>query len=247
MDIDNIVDKIVEEVLRRATELENKTEKVHESNEKVQYCKVKKKELLITERPECERFKEICNGINNELYEVYSIKDYFDGKKDYDEIIIGSLNNRELANLSMGIQCGAIENIVIPALFQGRKVFLLKDEIEYRKFEGCCNNSLFNLYKNHEKNIEAYGVKIISLGDFEDKLKKPQEKISTHKECEESNEDVLVNKDIEDLTHKKVITESELRRLLGRNKKGILVNSKVIITPLCRDFLKKYKITIEVK
>lgn len=247
MDIDNIVDKIVEEVLRRATELE-KSLKVDEDKEKLQYWEVNKKDLLITERPDSKRFKDICNMINYEFYKVYSIKDYFEGKKEFDEIIIGSLNNRELANLSMGIQCGAIENIIIPSLFKGIKVFLLNDEIEYRKYECCCINSLFNLYKNHEKNVESYGVEILSLSELKNKFNKTHGISYPNKECEaSSNTNILIEDDREDLTDKKVITESELKRLLGRNKKGIIVNSKVIITPLCRDFLKKYKIHVEVK
>jgi len=250
VDIDKIVDKIVEEVLKRAIDVEAKEADLKLNGEIRKAHRCCKKELLIAERPDSSRFKEICSQIDGNEYEVYSLKDYHGGKKDYSIIIIGSLLNRELANLSVGVQCGAIENIVIPALFNGERVILLEEGIEYRDYKNTLNENLYGVYENHERTILSFGIELTTLVALKANLGDCYEEIVIKEapnglRCDCS---MLVNKSIEfeDLTNKKVITESEIRRVLGRSKKQIRVNNKAIITPLCRDFLKKYNIVVEV-
>lgn len=250
MDIDNIVNRIVEEVLKRSIDLDSKEANLvidEEVNKGHRDCKIS---LLITERPNSNRFNEISSKIDGDKYLVYSLKDYWDGKKDYSIVIIGSLLNGDLANLALGVQWGVIEKIAIQGLFSGERVILLEDGIEYRNYKNTVNENLYVLYQNHEKNLLSFGIELVSLVDLKgvlpDNSSKPLEKgVENFIKCDCG---LLMDKSItfEDFTDRKVITESEIKRLLGKSKKTIRVNNKVIITPLCRDFLKKHNIVVEV-
>jgi len=241
MEIDRLVDLITKEVMTRLNEL----------NKNAQY---NKKRFLVVDYKENESFNLIESRVNENDIIIDSI-DNMEGLDSYDGVILTGLDNKELANLALGVQCSKKEEIVIDSILRGMSIYLIKEGIKYRKYLNTSNREFFRLYEQYEKKISGYGIRIIDLKDLyesiccenEKKLKKADQ--SKNKELTTEANDGKKNIEVEyfdehikankiDFRNKRLISEIDLRNVYKNGIKILEISKKTVITPLAQDFIR---------
>lgn len=80
---------------------------------------------------------------------------------EYDSVIIRNLENSMLVNLALGRAGNLNERLVLKAFYEGKKVYISKSGIAYRKMYPKVRRRLFKLYEEYEKQILDYGAELI--------------------------------------------------------------------------------------
>lgn len=226
MDINSIVDAVTQEVMKRLNCEENS-------------CINSTPKVLILEKQNNACFKTIEEKLNFIGYEVDSIESKSDISK-YDKIIITSLNNRELANIALGVECGKKEQIVLEALLHGKKVFLIEEGISYRKYAGISNKILFKLYEDYEKKLLEYGIFILNKRNFIEGFNKGKGNVEQKNNISEAEQKDVIpkNKNILELGNKKLLTEADIKKACEDGYNEINISKKTIITSLAVDCIR---------
>lgn len=210
-----------------------------------------KKRVLILEHKEA-----LCSVLTSSLEKNNYTVDCIDNMGDldsYEGIVLQSIKNSELANLSHGIESSVKEKLVIKAIFNGNKIFSMEKGVEYKSFQATSNKLFFNMFKEYEDKLASYGIKFVGLkgliASLEDKPVERAESIC--KITSKDDEEVVESKDSKegyiDLTNKKLVSEVELRNIFKSGIKEVLVSKKSIITPLAMDFARVSKLKINKK
>ncbi|MEW9093447.1 MAG: TIGR02536 family ethanolamine utilization protein [Clostridiaceae bacterium] len=223
MDFENLVNLIVEEVYKK---LENRTEEIF--NEK--------KKLIVLWEDSLDKYKE-------ELIKEYDIYNYEDGIKDCDAIVVSKLCLRGLANLANGMNVSNEERFILKMIMKGKKVFVINSGVEYKRYSKTAPKILYNKYVEFEEKLKDYGVKFIDslteIKQFKDLGKNNIVKEEISEKCESCSEKSL------ELRNKKLIVESDLRKLYKKDMKEVIIDKKSIITPLANDFIRIQKLNIK--
>lgn len=244
MDLEKLVDMITKEVMR----------KIKESMES-ENSKINSPRILIVESSQSDIYSNLVNKLDSIKYLIHSKEDMNSDLNSYDNIIIGSIDNRELANLALGVQCSEKEKIIIDSILLGKDIFLVEEGIEYRKYKDKSNKVFYSLYRDYENKLINYGIKLVKedmIGKIHsDKKINSMESIEsigvTVTENKESNiiTNVIIDEtEIYDFTKKRLITEVELRKAFNKGMKGIKLSSRTILTPLVKDFIRMNNIKI---
>ncbi|NMM63796.1 hypothetical protein HBE96_14155 [Clostridium sp. P21] len=226
MDMENLVDMITKEVMRRIQKL---------SYDENRY--IKDKVLLLEDCFENSNIKEA-------LEEKYIVDSYSsDINVDcYKAIVLSKLNLKVLSNLALGLCNGEYEHIIINALFKGKRVYVLEDGIEYRKYMSGANKNLYKLYTEYEQKLIYNGVDILNEGNLIRTLLCGQDihRSQNHEVYENSISEKIEKEQevIKNSLSKKLITELDLRRLYMDGVKEIGILKKSILTPLAQDFIR---------
>lgn len=206
------------------------------------------KRVLVLEKEE-----NLCPILISALKEknyVVDCLDYMEKLNSYEGIIIQSITNSELANLSHGIEGSLKEKMVVEALLSGNKIYSMESEVEYRKFAQTSNKLFFSMFKDYEDKLKSYGIHFVELNKLLDCLGNKCEhlekttciietkEIDVQRHTEESRGNYI------DLTNKKLISEVELRNILKSEVMKVVVSKKAILTPLAMDFARVNKIEI---
>lgn len=224
--MENLVDMITKEVMRRIQKL---------SYDENRY--IKDKILLLEDCFENSNIKEA-------LEEKYIVDLYnSDVNVDcYKAVVLSKLNLKVLSNLALGLCNGQYEEIIINALFKGKRVYVLEDGMEYRKYMSSANKNLYKLYTEYEQKLMYNGVDILNEGNLIRALLCGQDihKSQNHEVYEDSISEKIENKQefIKNSLSKKLITEVDLRRLYMDGVKEINILKKSILTPLAQDFIR---------
>lgn len=221
MEINSIVDAVTKEVMRRL------------GSEKDAFINPIAK-VLVLEKHDNENYKTIEQKLNFIGYKVGSIEDKKD-IKDYERIVITSLDNRELVNIAMGIGCDEKEQIVLESLLSGKKVFLVEEGLSYRRYKETSNKALFKLYEDYEKRLKDFGIFILKKENFIEGFNEGAGKGNKPVLEEENNNK---NKSVLELKNKKLLTESDIKEACEGGYDEINVSKKAIITSLAIDYLK---------
>ncbi|AWI05044.1 hypothetical protein [Clostridium drakei] len=226
MDMEKLVEMITKEVMKRIKKL---------SYDENRY--VKDKILLLGDCFESSNIKEA-------LEEKYIVDLYnSDVNVDcYKAVVLSKLNLKVLSNLALGLCNGQYEEIIINALFKGKRVYVLEDGMEYRKYMSSANKNLYKLYTEYEQKLMYNGVDILNEGNLIRALLCGQDihKSQNHEVYEDSISEKIENKQefIKNSLSKKLITEVDLRRLYMDGVKEINILKKSILTPLAQDFIR---------
>ncbi|GAA0711362.1 TIGR02536 family ethanolamine utilization protein [Paraclostridium ghonii] len=224
MDYDKLIEFIVDEIY---TKLKNQDAK---ENKDLPIC------VLMWERDE-EKYKFL-----NDKFKVLS---YNKDIKDCDVLVISRLCLRGLCNLAMGNSVSDEERFILKMIMSGKKVYIMEDGLEYKRYKQTAPKALYNKYLNFEKEIKSYGVEIIKDSKSilnENKINCKEEHIEKNKENELH---VNLNKDVLDLRSKKLISESDLRKPQINGIDKILLGKKSIITPLANDFIRIHNLKVD--
>ena len=146
-------------------------------------------------------------------------------------------------------------------IMKGKKVYVLDEGIEYKKYKDTAPKALYKKFMSFEDEICKFGVEIIKDLNVitKNKLNIKKELESTRgskkKDTKVLDKDVLNLTSVEsvkidnefslDLRNKKLISEADLRKPTINGVKNILVNKKSIITPLAVDFMRIHHLKLK--
>lgn len=217
-DISTLIDKIVKEVLKR-----------------LETCYAK---VLLIGQGESVRHELDKAGI---CYECHS--DYHDDLDldNYDHIIIDGMSNFHLVTSALLVPGTNISKLILKARLTGKKVYVEKSSLEYKKYEGTIDKGLKEKLERYEKTIAGYGVQFLSVQDIVKVVKSSFENATAvSEECWEgkySEEECCV-------LDKKLITEQDLKKLVQKGHRKVKIGNKSIITPLAKDYIKIHNICL---
>ncbi|MBU3128311.1 hypothetical protein LGL55_06620 [Clostridium tagluense] len=242
MEMEKLVEMITREVMKRITSSANSMV-IH-----------KKKVLVISS---CEE----------ELREVKELLEYkyevivYDGEdinlKNYESIIVTNLCNKGLSSMALGLCNDKLQELIVEALFKGKRVYVLKEGIQYRKYSTKANEALYNLYSQYECKIMSYGAIIVNEKDLlksmeigADCNEKSVQKdclvescSDIHSKSEVPSKSLLLENSVQshqviEISNKRLITESDLKKLYMNGIKEVNLIKKAILTPLAQDFIR---------
>ncbi|MGL5651968.1 MAG: TIGR02536 family ethanolamine utilization protein [Paraclostridium sp.] len=224
MDYDKLIEFIVDEIYKK---LENQD--VKENND-LPEC------VLMWERDE-EKYKF--------LNDKFKVLNYNKDIKDCDVLVISRLCLRGLCNLAMGNSVSDEERFILKMIMSGKKVYVMEDGLEYKRYKQTAPKTLYNKYLNFEKEIKSYGVEIIN----NPKSILNETKVNYKEEYTKDNKEIKVNVNLTentlDLRSKKLISESDLRKPQINGIDRILLGKKSIITPLANDFIRIHNLKLD--
>ncbi|MBO3443115.1 TIGR02536 family ethanolamine utilization protein [Clostridium sp. CCUG 7971] len=218
MDYNKLIDLIVDEIYK----------KINDS--KVSEVKKLPKCVVLWEKDE-NRFNLLKNN-----FEVLS---YDESIRESDIVIISRLCLRGLSNLSIGNSTSNEERFILKMLMMGKKVYIMEDGLEYKRYKSSAPKALYNKYISFEQELKKFGVNVIK-----DIFNILDENKSTSKEEINNSNETIIDKAIEvtdevlDLRNKKLISESDLRKPQMNGVSKILIGKKSIVTPLANDFIR---------
>lgn len=255
MNIDLLIEKVTQEVMKRIKEsmiLENP------KNSLLVLGKSNENESLV------ERLKS-----NN--FDVHFIDDVKHDIKQYEALIVPSLNNKEIVDLALGMQNSNKESLIIDGLFKGKKIYALEEGIDYRNYASTANKVFFNTFKGYEDKIKSFGINVFNEETIINSLKnavsskedgenlrmsyiKSLECDETKgKELSKNTEENKVQEDKEktfrviDFGNKKLISEVDIKNAYKQGANEIRVAKNSIVTPLAKDFARISKLQINKK
>lgn len=212
MEYDNLVNLIVEELYKKLKE-------PPKSNDT-------KRKAVIMENCNIEKYYEI-------LGDEYSLVNYDETIKDCEVVIIPKLCLKGMGNLA-NLTCSTEEeHFIIKMLMKGRKIYIIEEGMYYKKYKNTAPKQLYNKYLDFEKQLTNYGIEILN-SSFNNVYK---EKVQCVNNSINSNRDIAIDKSTE-ITNKKLISESDIRKHYIEGAKVIVIDSKSIITPLAKDFIR---------
>lgn len=217
-DISTLVDRIAKEVLKR-----------------MEACFAK---VLLIGEGESVKDELDKAGI---LYEYHS--DYSDdlALDNYEHIIIDGMSNFHLVTSALLVPGTNISKLILKARLTGKKVYVEKNSLEYKKYEGTIDKGLKEKFECYEKTVASYGVQFSNAQDIVKSVKG---------NCENTiavDEESSVEKYREEeccILDKKLITEQDLRKFVQKGHKKIRIGNKSIITPLAKDYIKIHNICL---
>lgn len=224
MDYDKLIEFIVDEIYKK---LENQG--VKENND-LPKC------VLMWERDE-DKYKF--------LNDKFKVLNYNKDIKDCDVLVISRLCLRGLCNLAMGNSLSDEERFILKMIMSGKKVYVMEDGLEYKRYKQTAPKTLYNKYLNFEKEIKSYGVEIINNPKSILNEVKINYKEEYAKETTEIKVNVNLTENTLDLRSKKLISESDLRKPQINGIDKILLGKKSIITPLANDFIRIHNLKLD--
>ena len=151
MEMGKLVDMITKEVMMRIPGITNNIE-------------IDKEKVLVISScaQELTEVKELIKDkYQVHIYDSENIK-----LEDYEFIIITNLCNKGLSAMALGLCNDRVQDFIVEALFNDKRVYVLKEGIQYRKYSTNANEHLYNLYKQYEDKIMSYGVNLVNEKDL---------------------------------------------------------------------------------
>lgn len=179
------------------------------------------------------------------LNDKFQVLKYDKEIKDCNIVIVSRLCLRGLCNLSMGNSVSDEERFILKMLMSGKKVYIMEDGLEYKRYKLTAPKALYNRYLDFEKEIKSFGVEIIK----DPRMILNENKISYKEEFSYTdNKNKLyenINGEVLDLRSKKLISESDLRKPQISGIDKILLGKKSIVTPLANDFIRIHNLKVD--
>lgn len=160
---------------------------------------------------------------------------------NYDHIIIDGMSNFHLVTSALLVPGTNISKLILKARLTGKQVYVEKNSMEYKKYEGIIDRGLKEKFECYEKTIAGYGVQFLSVQDIVKAVQGNCENtiaVNEEKSMEKCREAECCTLD------KKLITEQDLKRLVQKGHKTIKISNRCIITPLAKDYAKIHNICL---
>lgn len=236
MDYEKLVEFLVDEIYKRIQEENSKSNSLE-----------KRKSIVVIGESNVSFYREALKG--------FDINPLTSECKDCDILLISKLCIKGLSNIAQGTCTTKAENFVLEMLLKGKKVYILEDGIEYRKYKNTAPKVLYNKYIKFEEELLAYGIEVIDdLNRISIESKDEKVSFSGIKEeisknlCLCSENKVEGKKDLDttaiadeftiNLSNKKLVSESDLRKPHINGVRTLIVDKKAIITPLAKDYIR---------
>ncbi|MEG0307665.1 MAG: TIGR02536 family ethanolamine utilization protein [Clostridium sp.] len=226
MNYDKLVDLIVKEVYKK---LEEATKK-----------EIKNKIAIVIG-------EESLDPITKSTMEAeYKLIPYTEETVDCDIVIVSEISIKSMANLATLTGTKDEENFIIKMLMQGKKVYVLEDGLEYRRYKNTAPRALYNKYLNFEKELKVYGIDIVQfLDNLENKGLRKEEFNNTKEHSPLLAEEVNKVEGMSfEIRNKKLISEADLRKPFMNGMKSVVIDKKSIVTPLANDFIRIHNLKV---
>ncbi|SET49399.1 ethanolamine utilization protein [Natronincola peptidivorans] len=189
------------------------------------------KKLLVLEETDSKEEERYFQSIKGR-YQVEGIESYHQGQSInyYDAIIIPYLPIKEMVNIGIGVRNGDISEITSEAILLGVKVYVLKEGIDYRKYQKTSNIGYYQMMESYEKKLKELGIHIVDQDNFYESLNNHQ------KDMNNDNSSTIIDK--------RIITETDIEEFYSKGYEEIFLREKTIITPLAEDYIKQNRIAI---
>lgn len=226
MNYDNLVDLIVNEIYKKIQEQGLTTED-------------RKKAVLLWDE-DTKKYEGI-------LGRDYSLVTYNESIKECEAIVVSRLCLRGLANIASGMSVSNEERFILKMLMMGKKVYIIEEGIEYRRYKNTAPAVLYNKYVGFEDDIKKFGAEVIALNG---KVREEKPVIIESKSIKEeiALDEVVLGDTEEGVLHirnKRLITESDLRKPFMNGMKTVVVDKKSLITPLATDFIRIHHLKLK--
>lgn len=158
----------------------------------------------------------------------YDVKVFDENIRECELVIITRLCLRGMANLAHLISSTSEESFIVKMLMKGKKICIVEEGLSYKRYKGTAPKQIYSKYLEFEKILKNYGIEFISNSV----------NININKNKNDKNEEKSI------IIHKKLISESDIRKQYISGTKVIFIDSKSIITPLAEDYIKMNHIEI---
>lgn len=202
--------------------------------------KIQQKSALILTEDHC---GDVCSveKFNSELCKVDCAlsQNYEVNLDDYDSIVLFDMTNSNLFKIANGCTDNKFLALAAEAILKGKRVLMVKDDVEILKYEGTKAKALYNnIYKNLQILLDS-GVELVAYDDInnaicdgvvveEEPAKEPEKAATETAKKENSGDSVLV-------IEKRVITERDIRAAAAQHYTKIQLPEKPVITYLAKD------------
>jgi ethanolamine utilization protein len=230
MDYNLLVDEILKRVSEKLAGLQ-----VEESSTN------KKQILLLTEEHGTKCHELLENKTFHTCYhmECALMKDYDCDLKDYDTVILYQLSNVSLGKLAEGICDTAFTSLASKAILMGKKIIIPTDGIELYQYEQSAPKVYFAMMNEKLMRLKDSGVILCEEKEIETILMGN----CSDEECIKKETEVTKEQKSIQIT-KRVITESDLKKLSADGINCIHINSNAILTDLAKEYVHNRRIEI---
>jgi ethanolamine utilization protein len=234
LDIEELVGMVTKEVMSRIPSSTKST------------AMDKKKVLVISS---CEDELTMVKELVQDKYEVLNYNNEDVNLINYEHIIVTNLCNKGLASMALGLCNDKLQAFIVEALFNGKKIHVLKEGIQYRRYSTNANETLYNLYNQYECKIMSYGAIIVNQSDLLKSMEIGADCNEMHSEIVAQSETVVSENTVQshqvvEINNKRLITESDLKKLYMNGIKEVNLINKAILTPLAQDFIRIKRLKI---
>lgn len=220
MDYEKLIEFLVDEIYKRIQAEDNKSNYLE-----------KKKSIVVIGDSDIDFYKESLKE--------FDINPLTSECKDCDILLISKLCIKGLSNISQGICTTKAEKFALEMLLKGKKVYVLEDGIEYRKYKNTAPKVLYNKYIKFEEELLAYGIEIINdLNKISIESKEQKVSFNGIKEEKDLKSSITVDELTINLSNKKLVSESDLRKPHINGVKTLILDKKAMITPLAKDYIR---------
>lgn len=168
-------------------------------------------------------------GIQSHFVTSYTIQDLMTS----DFLVIPALSVSSLAWIAQGIKGDETSTFVLEGLLHGKRVLVLEDGLEYKRFKQTCPSGLYALYESYGEKLGVLGVRIGELKELTE-----GKTLSTPDVCGDEEQRTPIRME------EKVITEKKLEALDCQDRSLVSIPAKAIITPMAKDYIRKKHIQI---
>lgn len=180
MEMNQLVDKIYEEVLKRINTNNNE-------NTAVVIGRLS---------------SPLQNKIDN-IYHCISFKEGLDAN-EVEAVIVGELQPSMLARLATGNGISAEEQFIISMLLTGKKVIIPNEAIEFFQYKQTSSPSLYKIYEDYLTKLQSFGVQIDPKVEEKEAESKNSRKEETVTNSFTITNKVVTEKDLQQLFLKKI-------------------------------------------
>ncbi|GAA0679277.1 MULTISPECIES: TIGR02536 family ethanolamine utilization protein [Clostridium] len=220
MDYEKLIEFLVDEIYK----------KIQAEDKKSNYLE-KKKSIVVMGESDVDFYKKALKE--------FDINPLTSECKDCDILLISKLCIKGLSNISQGTCTTKSEKFALEMLLKGKKVYILEDGIEYRKYKNTAPKVLYNKYIKFEENLLSYGIEIINdLNKISIESKEQKISFNGIKEEKDLESSIVADEITINLSNKKLVSESDLRKPHINGVKTLILDKKAILTPLAKDYIR---------
>lgn len=224
MDTKELIEYITKEVMKRIQN--TNTDKLNERKDKILTVDISIENVL--EKVKEDFYIDHLEDLNEDVV-----------VDSYKYILIGSMTNKELVNIALGLPNDKISSIIIDFILRGKRVYVLNEGIKYHKYKDSSNIPFYNMMKSYEERLETFGINFVNekeiSGLFADNMRAKE---SVDENVDKNNQYVI---------KEKIVTESLIRQIHQGGYTEVVTNKATIITPLAKDYIRTNGIGIFTK
>jgi len=231
------IDRLIDEIVARVSSYLSDVERIDSS------CTSMSKVLILAEH-----HSEICHELldNTTLQKQFYLdcalqQDYHCDLKDYEAVVIYHLSIDGLSKLAHGISDTPWIDLAIRAILMGKKIFIPTDEMELFTYENTAPSAYYAMMKDKINLLRDSGVTFCKLHELEGLIMDGNNACKkTSVRCDKSKSNEAEGY----VLCKKVITESDIRKISSEGVKKIIIKNNAILSDLAKEYIRNKQIEV---